>query len=54
MKEKAEENSFAREQKKKNLMQTGQFSNTEAKSLEAKFQKEKGRLYLLLHSSSLQ
>ena len=40
MKEKAEENSFAREQKKKNLMQTGQFSNTEAKSLEAKFQKE--------------
>ena len=36
--EKFEENSFAREQKKKNLMQTGQFSNTQAKSLEIKFQ----------------
>ena len=38
--EKFEENSFAREQKKKNLMQTGQFSNTQAKSLEIKFQSQ--------------
>ena len=36
--EKFEENSFAKEQKRKNLMQTGQFSNTQAKSLEIKFQ----------------